>query len=52
MNKNSQLVSLTLNKDLLNKIDDYKKTQGFTTRTNTIIHLILLSLKEKEHINV
>lgn len=52
MNKNSQLISLHLNKNLLDKIDDYKNNQGFTTRTNTIIHLLLLSLKEKEHIKV
>lgn len=42
-----QMVNMKYPKLLLERIDKYQKDNGFTTRTNAIIHLILLALESK-----
>ena len=42
-----QMVNMKYPKQLLDRIDRFQKDSGFTTRTNAIIHLILLALESK-----
>ena len=42
-----QMVNMKYPKQLLDRIDKFQKDSGFTTRTNAIIHLILLALESK-----
>lgn len=42
-----QMVNMKYPKQLLDRIDKFKEDMGFTTRTNTIIHLILNALESK-----
>ncbi len=42
-----QMVNMKYPKQLLERIDKFKDDMGFTTRTNTIIHLILYALESK-----
>ena len=42
-----QMVNMKYPKQLLDRIEKFKDDMGFTTRTNTIIHLILYALESK-----
>ena len=42
-----QMVNMKYPKQLLERIDKFKEDMGFTTRTNSIIHLILIRLEAK-----
>lgn len=42
-----QMVNMKYPKILLERIDKFQKEQGFTTRTNAIIHLIIIALDSK-----
>lgn len=42
----SQMINMRYPKELLKRIDEHKEVKGFTTRTQTIIHLIQVGLKE------
>ena len=42
-----QMVNMKYPKKLLERIDKFKENMGFTTRTNAIIHLILIGLESK-----
>ena len=41
------MVNMKYPKVLLERIDKFQKEQGFTTRTNAIIHLIIIALESK-----
>ena len=42
-----QMVNMKYPKQLLKRIDKFKENMGFSTRTNAIIHLILIGLETK-----
>lgn len=42
-----QMVNMKYPKQLLDRIDKFKNDMGFTTRTNAIIHLVLIALESK-----
>ena len=42
-----QMVNMKYPKVLLERIDKFQEEQGFTTRTNAIIHLIINALESK-----
>ena len=42
-----QMVNMKYPKVLLERIDKFQKEQGFTTRTNAKIHLIINALETK-----
>ena len=42
-----QMVNMKYPKQLLERIDKFKENMGFTTRTNAIIHLLLIALETK-----
>ena len=42
-----QMVNMRYPKDLLKRIDKFQEEQGFTTRTNAIIHIIITFLESK-----
>ena len=42
-----QMVNMKYPKKLLERIDKFKEEMGFTTRTNAIIHLLLIALETK-----
>ena len=42
-----QMVNMRYPKELLKRIDKFQEEQGFTTRTNAIIHLIIIALESK-----
>ena len=42
-----QMVNMKYPKRLLERIDKFKKEMGFSTRTNAIIHLLLIGLETK-----
>lgn len=42
-----QMVNMKYPKQLLERIDEFKENMGFTTRTNAIIHLLLIALETK-----
>jgi len=44
----SQVLNMRYPKALLKRIDDFKEQKGFTTRTQTIIHLLQLALDSQE----
>lgn len=43
----SQMLNMRYSKELLARIDKYKDEMGFTTRTNTIIHLLVVALESR-----
>lgn len=43
----SQMVNMRYPDKLLEKIDKFKEDNGFTTRTNAIIHMIIIFLESK-----
>ena len=45
--KKTAMVNMNYPITLLEKIDRFKEDNGFSTRTNAIIHLILISLDSK-----
>lgn len=45
--KNTAMVNMNYPITLLDRIDKYKEDNGFTTRTNAIIHLVLTTLENK-----
>lgn len=46
-NKKTAMVNMNYPKALLDRIDKYKEDNGFTTRTNAIIHLVITALENK-----
>ena len=42
-----QMVNMKYPKQLLERIDKFKEDMGFSTRTNAIIHLLLIGLEAK-----
>ena len=42
-----QMVNMKYPKQLLERIDRFKENMGFSTRTNAIIHLLLIGLETK-----
>jgi metal-responsive CopG/Arc/MetJ family transcriptional regulator len=40
-------ISLLFPKDLVDKLDEYKKEKGFMTRTQLIIYLLYTALEKK-----
>ena len=42
-----QMVNMKYPKQLLERIDRFKENMGFLTRTNAIIHLLLIGLETK-----
>ena len=46
--KEKGVLNMQLSKELLNKIDEFKVNNGFTTRTNAVIHLLIVALRELE----
>ena len=42
-----QMVNMKYPKQLLDRIDKFKDDMGFATRTNAIIHLIIIALESK-----
>lgn len=45
--KDKQLINMIYPVKLIQRIDKFKVDNGFTTRTNAIIHLIVLALDSK-----
>lgn len=43
----SQMVNMNYPKRLIERIDKYKEDMGFSTRTNAIIHLLILALESR-----
>lgn len=44
--RNSQMINMRYQKELLERIDQYKEEKGFTTRTQAIMHLIQRGLEK------
>ena len=44
-----QMVNMKYPKQLLERIDRFKEDMGFSTRTNAIIHLLLIGLETKSY---
>ena len=44
-----QMVNMKYPKKLLERIDKFKEDMGFSTRTNAIIHLLLIGLETKSY---
>ena len=42
-----QMVNMRYPKELLKRIDKYQEDNGFTTRTNAIIHIVISFLELK-----
>ena len=45
--KSTAMINMNYPTSLVERIDRYKEDNGFTTRTNAIIHLILTTLENK-----
>lgn len=43
----SKMLNMRYSEELLKRIDKYKDDMGFTTRTNAIIHLLVLALESR-----
>jgi len=43
----SKVINMRYPNELLKRIDDYKNKMGFTTRTQTIMHLLQKGLESK-----
>ncbi len=44
-----QTVLLRFPKELLERVDSYKEKKGFSTRTQTIFHLIQVALEQSDN---